>query len=109
MPQSGSARPAPQWQQEGIADRRESARFDLPGGVSVFDRDTAKLLRARVKNISLGGCYVRTPAPLPESASVHLRFTFGAAVFDIEGKVVCSVTGHGMGIKFAKHLFSRSD
>jgi hypothetical protein len=53
----------------------------------------------QVENISLGGCFIRTPAPSVEGLGV-IRLLFGRKPLSIVGRVVHAERGRGFGVKF---------
>lgn len=59
-------------------------------------------LSARTSEIGLGGCYIDTLNPFPESTHVHLRILRDGGVFETNAKVVYNDTRYGMGLAFAE-------
>lgn len=51
-------------------------------------------------DLSLGGCYVKTDAPFPESSLVDLGLQTGEMEVHTEGMVRVLHPGHGMGLEF---------
>jgi hypothetical protein len=68
-------------------DRRTSPRYQFPGTVEIVSRSHSERLLAEVSDISLGGCYILTEDPLDADAVVHLKFSLGAAEFEMAGVV----------------------
>jgi hypothetical protein len=57
---------------------------------------------ASTKDISLGGLYMNTQAELPEGSLLTLRIPFeGGRQVVVNGEVVYSNPGHGVGIRFS--------
>jgi CheY-like chemotaxis protein/c-di-GMP-binding flagellar brake protein YcgR len=54
----------------------------------------------KLTDLSLGGCYVQTDAPFPESALVDLCVTANELAVHTEGMVRVTHPGHGMGVEF---------
>lgn len=54
----------------------------------------------KLTDLSLGGCYVRTDAPFPESALVDLCLRTKDLEVHTEGMVRVAHPGHGMGVEF---------
>ncbi len=56
-----------------------------------------------VRNVSIGGIYIETPSPLEmgEDITLTLDAVDLGKVIDLEGRVVRSEPGRGMGIEFA--------
>jgi Tfp pilus assembly protein PilZ len=60
-------------------------------------------LEGVVRNVSIGGIYIETPSPLEmgEDITLTLDAVDLGKVIDLEGRVVRSEPGRGMGIEFA--------
>jgi CheY-like chemotaxis protein len=56
--------------------------------------------RCKLTDLSLGGCYVQTEAPYPQSSSVDLCLRVADMEMHTEGVVRVMHPGHGMGIEF---------
>ena len=54
----------------------------------------------KLTDLSLGGCYVQTEAPFPESALVDLCVKANELEVHTEGMVRVTHPGHGMGVEF---------
>jgi len=54
----------------------------------------------KLTDLSLGGCYVETDAPFPESALVDLCLRTDEMAVHTEGMVRVTHPGHGMGVEF---------
>jgi len=54
----------------------------------------------KLTDLSLGGCYVQTDAPFPESALVDLCLKANELEVHTEGMVRVTHPGHGMGVEF---------
>ena len=54
----------------------------------------------KLTDLSLGGCYVQTDAPFPESALVDLCLKTNELEVHTEGMVRVAHPGHGMGVEF---------
>jgi len=57
-------------------------------------------LPAKVRDISLGGCYVEMLAPLPLESAVEISMDTGGELIQVSGKVVFMQGGLGMGVEF---------
>ncbi|MGA7576186.1 MAG: PilZ domain-containing protein [Terriglobales bacterium] len=55
----------------------------------------------QLTDLSLGGCYVRTESPFPQSSTVDLCLRAADMEIHAEGFVQVMHPGHGMGIEFA--------
>lgn len=87
------------------SDRREHPRFDTRVQCSLRDAADPSLSAVMMRNLSLGGCFVLTPDPLPESSAVLLHLTLP----ELERTVILAGLvawqklggdGVGMGIRF---------
>lgn len=54
----------------------------------------------KLTDLSLGGCYVQTPSPFPQSSAVDLCLRATGMEIHVEGLVRVMHPGHGMGIEF---------
>ena len=55
---------------------------------------------ASTKDISVGGLYMNTQADLPEGGLLTLRLPFGEGDVVVNGEVVYSNPGRGVGVRF---------
>jgi len=87
--------------------------IDLPDGVkeklkgwlkaaavSAGIADDETVPHCKLTDLSLGGCYVQTDAPFPESALVDLCLKTNDLEVHTEGMVRVTHPGHGMGVEF---------
>lgn len=68
------------------------------GTVGVAEDETVP--NCKLTDLSLGGCYVQTDAPFPESALVDLCLKTKELEVHTEGMVRVAHPGHGMGVEF---------
>jgi PilZ domain len=61
---------------------------------------SGKSLSAQTLDLSVSGCYLEMPDPLPVRAAISLKLTYGESVIAVFADVVRSEPGKGMGIKF---------
>lgn len=73
-------------------------RFQLTTTVMVREASGAAVL-AQLKNISLSGCYVQTPRPIPEGARVRVVLQTSDLRADLSG-TVRRRDASGLGIQF---------
>ena len=52
------------------------------------------------RDLSAGGCFVKTAAPLPKGSRIRLRIEHAGVEFTAIGRVTDNVTAEGMGIEF---------
>jgi PilZ domain len=79
-------------------ERRQFDRARLIVDVHFDGADSTGV--ASTKDISLGGLYMNTQIPIPESAILTLRIPLGANHVVVKGEVVYSNPGHGVGVRF---------
>ncbi len=84
------------------AERRASLRYDVTATAEVTELDSGVRLAARTNDLSEGGCFIYTLAPLPAESQIRVHLGKGQEVFEAVGRVVYSQQGLGMGIAFTK-------
>lgn len=62
--------------------------------------ETDAVSQCKLTDLSLGGCYVQTESPFPESSAVDLCLRASGLEIHAEGLVRIMHPGHGMGIEF---------
>lgn len=81
-------------------DRRYAIRIPIAADVEILDLETGKRLQGTTTDISLGGCFVATPRPMPRASRVRIFLNSRGERIEIIA-VVRSVKDHvGMGIEF---------
>lgn len=75
---------------EWLAARAHDALPEEPDAVS----------QCKLTDLSLGGCYVQTESPFPQSSAVDLCLRAAGMEIHTEGLVRVMHPGHGMGIEF---------
>ena len=75
---------------EWLAARSHDALPEEPAAVS----------QCKLTDLSLGGCYVQTESPFPQSSAVDLCLRAAGLEIHTEGLVRVMHPGHGMGIEF---------
>ena len=73
-----------------LSDRSQDALPEEPGAVT----------QCKLTDLSLGGCYVQTESPFPQSSAVDLCLRAAGMEIHTEGLVRVMHPGHGMGIEF---------
>jgi hypothetical protein len=74
-------------------------RFALTTTVAVREAGSGATVLAKLKNISLSGCYLETPRPIPENARVRVVLQTANMRADVWG-VVQRRDQAGLGIRF---------
>jgi hypothetical protein len=90
---------------EGLAEtdsheRRRHSRYPFTATVEVMESKSQTRIQARASDLGRGGCYMDTMSSFPPGSGVKLRLTKGTRSLEIEGEVVYSLDGMGMGVKF---------
>jgi CheY-like chemotaxis protein len=62
--------------------------------------ETDAVSQCKLTDLSLGGCYVQTESPFPQSSAVDLCLRAAGMAIHAEGLVRVMHPGHGMGIEF---------
>ena len=79
-------------------ERRQHGRSRLI--VDVFFEGSDLTGVASTKDISPGGLYMNTQAEIPEGALLAMRIPFAAGDVVVNGEVIYSNPGRGVGIRF---------
>jgi len=83
------------------SNMRDHLSHWLAGHVSEALPDEADAVsQCKLTDLSLGGCYVETESPFPQSSSVDLCLRAAGLEFHTEGLVRVMHPAHGMGIEF---------
>lgn len=85
-----------------MRERRATLRVNFRGIVEVFGLGTARQLIALTRDLSLGGCFVRTKNAFPEGTEVSVRITALGEEFSAIGRVTANINPEGMGIQFVE-------
>jgi hypothetical protein len=93
---------APVRTQEPPRERRRFARHAcrLETQVTTEGAYGPVVVKGKITDISLGGCYIEMLAPLPEETPVELTFSIGHAALHLAAKVCTAQHGFGMGLAF---------
>jgi PilZ domain len=99
-PSAGAPVPSPV--QEPPRERRKFARHARRLEVQVATEGAygKVVVKGKITDISLGGCYVEMLAPLPEETPVELTFSAGEAPLHLAARVCSAQEGFGMGLAF---------
>jgi hypothetical protein len=82
--------------------RRKDQRFAVQGGANIREIGKNVPQWVMLHDLSLGGCYVETTAPLPVHSRVDITIQVGDMRIDARGSVTVKHPLVGMGIKFAE-------
>ncbi len=67
---------------------------------NALPEETDAVSQCKLTDLSLGGCYVQTESPFPQSSAVDLCLRAAGLEIHTEGLVRVMHPGHGMGIEF---------
>lgn len=78
----------------------EQLKHWLKAAAATAGADDETVPHCKLTDLSLGGCYVQTDAPFPETALVDLCLKTNELEVHTEGMVRVTHPGHGMGVEF---------
>jgi CheY-like chemotaxis protein len=81
-------------------NRRAQARYACRLGAEVYRFGTSVPNRCCLTDLSAGGCYLETPLPFPQGATVEIVVRTYEMKLRVRGSVLASHPGFGMGIGF---------
>ncbi|HXZ30801.1 MAG TPA: PilZ domain-containing protein [Terriglobales bacterium] len=81
-------------------DRRAHPRVRCGNSVEVHLPNQDAPIRARIGDISEGGCFVEMPNPLAPTTEIRLAFWVKETKLSANGKVITSTPGYGNGVQF---------
>ena len=81
-------------------NRRAQARYACRLGAEVYRTGTFVPNRCCLTDLSAGGCYLETPLPFPQGATVEIVVRTYEMKLRVRGSVLASHPGFGMGIGF---------
>jgi hypothetical protein len=81
-------------------DRRRNPRYPFVGSIEMREGTSEDKRIARVKELSLNGCYVDTQSPYPLGASLAIKLFTETEFFEAQASVIYSQADQGMGLMF---------
>jgi hypothetical protein len=81
---------------------RQSDRYSFAASAQVKELGSWKEQVLITRDLSAGGCFVKTVAPLPKGSRMRVRIEHARAEFTAIGRVTDNVTAEGMGIEFTE-------
>jgi len=81
-------------------DRRRNPRYPFAGSIEMREGASADKRTARVKELSLNGCYVDTESPYPMGTSLAIKLFTETEFFEAQASVIYSQPTQGMGLMF---------
>jgi PilZ domain len=92
------------WPQKKAArmdsERRRAPRYRFVADAEVIAPGTNR--GARTSDVSIGGCFLDMPNPLPEGTEIRVRISQASATFAALGRVVFIFPNMGMGVVFTR-------
>lgn len=83
-------------------DRRAHPRLKCVNSVELYPNEQSSPMRARSLDLSLGGCFVEMPNPLPKGTRLKIGLWLKDTKLWIHGKVITSTPGFGIGVQFTE-------
>ena len=81
-------------------DRRRNPRYPFAGSIEMREGASEDKRTARVKELSLNGCYVDTESPYPMGTTLAIKLYTETEFFEAQASVVYSKENRGMGLMF---------
>jgi hypothetical protein len=81
-------------------ERRRNPRYSFNGNIEMREGTSEDKRTARVKELSLNGCYVDTETPYPMGASLAIKLFTETEFFEAQASVIYSQSDRGMGLMF---------
>jgi len=83
-------------------ERRAHPRLKCANSVEVFPQGQTIPIRSRTSDLSVGGCFLEMPNPLPAGSQIRLGLWVKEFKMWVTGQVVTSTPGFGIGVKFTE-------
>jgi hypothetical protein len=81
-------------------DRRRSPRYPFVGSIEMREGTSEDKRTARVKELSLNGCYVDMENPYPTGTSLAIKLFTETEFFEAQASVLYCQPDLGMGLMF---------
>jgi hypothetical protein len=85
-----------------VRDRRATLRFKCTNSVEVYPAGETAPIRTRTSDLSLGGCFLEMPNPLPKGIQIRIALWVKEFKLWANGEVITSTPGFGNGVKFTE-------
>jgi hypothetical protein len=83
-------------------DRRASPRMKCTNSAEVYPSGETAPIRTRTADLSLGGCFMEMPNPLPKGTQIKIALWVKDLKLWAKAEVVTSTPGFGIGVKFTE-------
>jgi hypothetical protein len=80
--------------------QRSGLRYSFVATVEVLDPQSGQQIISKTANLSSYGCHVRTDTPFRPGTVIKVTVRARGKTFRSEGKIIYSIGGEGMGIRF---------
>jgi len=87
-------------QVQRIAERRSNPRMKCSLSVELYPQAQETPIRAKATDISLGGCFVEMPMPLPRNSQLRIAIWVHDYKLWTDARVASSTPGFGIGVQF---------
>jgi len=81
-------------------ERRRTPRYPFIATAEVVDQSSQASVSTRVTELSLHGCYLDMPNPLPTDTQVKIKIYSEGKFFESSGVIVYSQPNLGVGVTF---------
>lgn len=83
-----------------MEQRRRTPRYPFIATAEVTDQSSQASIATRVTELSLHGCYLDMPNPLPVDTQIFIKIYSEAKFFESAGTVIYSQPNLGVGVSF---------
>jgi hypothetical protein len=83
-------------------DRRTRPRLKSTNSAEVYPSGEPTPMRTRTADLSLGGCFLEMPNPLPKGTQIRIALWVKESKIWANAEVVTSTPGFGIGVKFTE-------
>jgi hypothetical protein len=81
-------------------ERRRTPRYPFTGSVEMRQGTSEDKITAKVRELSLSGCYVETVSPYPVGAGLGVKVFTATEFFEAQASVIFVDENQGMGLMF---------
>jgi PilZ domain len=81
-------------------ERRRTPRYPFIATAEVVDQSSQARISTRVTELSLNGCYLDMPNPLPKDTQIRIKIYSEGRFFESTGIVVYAQANLGVGVTF---------
>jgi PilZ domain len=81
-------------------ERRRTPRYPFIATAEVIDQSSQASVSTRVTELSLHGCYLEMPKPLPTDTQIKVKIYSEGRFFEASGVVIYSHANLGVGVTF---------